>query len=234
MIIITSISGPKCESSRITVGASITLPNFCTKSHQYALKGDFNGDGHVDILCHDPQTGRKVIYYGSNTGYSGIRWEKDMRWCRHSRGSLYVGDFNGDNRTDILCHDTDGYVWIAYADNAGTFNWTGWEKDLKWCNHPGGSLYVGDFNGDKRTDILCHNPTGYMAIAYADNAGTFDTGIAWGKPIDFCTCAGCTLCTGDFNKDGKSDIICKLRPITPPWSEWPYAYATADGNFDND
>jgi len=101
---------------------------------------------------------------------------------------------------------------------------------MGWCNHHGSSVYVGDFNGDNRTDILCHDTKGYVWIAYADNAGTF-TGTGWQKDMHFCTCAGCTVCIGDFDKDGKSDMLCNQRPITPLWS---FAYATAGGNFDND
>ena len=172
LLLFQFLSGPKCDSTKATIGVDITLPNFCTKSHQRALKGDFNGDGHVDILCHDSKTGWKWISYGSNGVYSGIGWERAMSWCWHRGSSLYVGDFNGDNRTDILCHD-GRRVWISYANNAGAFVETNWDRVM-----------------------------------------------------NFCECAGCKLCIADVNKDGKSDMVCHERAGL-------IAYATVDGNFEN-
>ena len=44
-------------------------------------------------------------------------WERNMGWCHHSGAQLRLGDFNGDGRDDMLCHDTtNGYKWIAYSD----------------------------------------------------------------------------------------------------------------------
>ena len=168
--VLSILAGPKCGSTRVTLQANITLRNFCTKSHQYAVNGDFNGDGHVDILCHDTQTGKKWIYYGSNTGYSGIGWENEMSWCNHYRTTLYVGDFNGDGKTDILCHDGNGQMWIAYANNAGAFTSSDWRARKDFCKCQGCSLCIGDFNMDGKSDLLCQP---YWLMAYANSDGNF-------------------------------------------------------------
>ena len=48
-----------------------------------------------------------------------------MEWCLGNE--LFVGDFNGDGRDDILCHRiSDGYKWISHANPNGTFSQTTW------------------------------------------------------------------------------------------------------------
>jgi hypothetical protein len=69
-------------------------------------------------------------------------------------GLWMVGDFNGDGRSDIL-HAVQNtnyvHVWLSRGD--GTF-------DVKtfspWGGYaiPNGLWMVGDFNGDRRSDIL--------------------------------------------------------------------------------
>ncbi|KAI0234056.1 hypothetical protein LSAT2_015730 [Lamellibrachia satsuma] len=166
------IMWPKCESSSFrNPGVTKNLPNFCSESYQYALKGDFNGDGRIDILCHDYRTGRKWIYYGSNDGYSAVGWDKEMGWCHHNGASLYIGDFNGDSRDDMLCHDTNGYTWIAYADIAGQFTGTGWERAMNYCKCAECKLCIGDFDGDGKSDMFCDDR---KRILYATANGNFD------------------------------------------------------------
>jgi hypothetical protein len=44
-------------------------------------------------------------------------WERNMGWCYHDGAEFHIGDFNGDRKDDLLCHDiNNGYKWIAYSD----------------------------------------------------------------------------------------------------------------------
>ena len=131
--------------------------------------GDFNGDGKQDMLCHDISNGYKWIALANHNGqYTGTSWRKAMGWCKHQGAKLFIGDFNGDHRSDMLCHDTyTGYKWIALADHLGHFHSTNWRRAMRWCNHNGAELYIGDFNGDRRSDMMCHDNKGKKWIALA-------------------------------------------------------------------
>ena len=52
---------------------------------------------------------------------------------------------------------------MSYLDSSVTVTEITGYKD--WCTSVNNQkLLVGDWNGDKFTDLLCHNQTGYMKI----------------------------------------------------------------------
>ena len=85
---------------------------------------------------------------------------------------------------------------------------TDWDAPLGWCNHAGAQLLLGDFNRDGRDDMLCHDRnTGHKWIARARGNGYF-TGTDWDAPLNWCSHAGAQLHVGDFDRDGRDDMLC--------------------------
>jgi hypothetical protein len=155
-------------------------------------------------------------------------WEGNTGWCSHSGAQLHMGDFNGDGRDDLLCHDTgNGHKWIAYAQGSGEFTGTDWERSMGWCSHSGAQLRIGDFNGDGRDDLLCHDTgNGHKWIAYAQGSGEF-TGTDWERSMAWCFHPGAQLRIGDFNADGRDDLLCHDTGNGHKW----IAYAQGSGEF---
>jgi FG-GAP-like repeat len=98
-------------------------------------------------------------------------WFLDTTWCSSPNSTLYSADFNGDNRTDLMCREPNR-ISIDYADADGQFSGTDWSRESNWCTHPNSKLSLGDFNGDNRTDLLCKDPK-RLWISYADANGQF-------------------------------------------------------------
>jgi hypothetical protein len=98
-------------------------------------------------------------------------WFLDTTWCSSPNSTLYSADFNGDNRTDLMCREPNR-ISIDYADADGQFGGTDWSRESNWCTHPNSKLSLGDFNGDNRTDLLCKDPK-RLWISYADANGQF-------------------------------------------------------------
>lgn len=183
---------------------------WCTHDVGRLYKGDFNGDGRGDLLCHDLANGNKwVDYADSNGGFDGTNWYRATTWCSAGEGRLYIGDFNGDNRDDLLCQESDtGKKYIDYADASGQFNGNDWSHNSTFCTEPTSRLFVGDFNGDGRSDLLCQTrASGTIQIDYADGSGRFGSSD-WSMTSTFCKTTSSEMFIGDFNGDGRSDLLC--------------------------
>ena len=133
--------------------------------------GDFNGDGRQDALCHDTKNGHKWIKLADEAGhYKTAGWQKAMGFCFGKNEQLHIGDFNGDNRADMLCHDwKTGRNQIALANQDGHFSSVNW-RDNGWCSGTGRNVHIGDFNGDCRSDLLCEDKAGNKWISLAKSA----------------------------------------------------------------
>jgi hypothetical protein len=130
--------------------------------------GDFNGDGTTDVLWRN-NNGQVHIWTMNNAQVSG-RFNVDssapptLDWKIQG-----VGDFNGDGTTDVLWRNNNGQVHIWTMNNAqvsGRFNVdSSAPPTLDWQIQG-----VGDFNGDRTTDVLWRNNNGQVHIWTMNNA----------------------------------------------------------------
>jgi hypothetical protein len=186
--------------------------SFCSYPGAQLFVGDFNGDGLDDMLCHDKPNGNKAIMRNADNWsapFTGTTWSSAMNWCGHSTGQLLIGDFNGDGRDDMLCHDTaNGNKWVSLATTSGTFTGTSSFVAMNWCNHADGQLLVGDFDGNGRADLLCHDRlNGNKWVALSNSSGSF-TGTSSSVAMNWCRTDGDNLHVGDFDGNGRDDLLC--------------------------
>ena len=183
--------------------------------------GDFNGDGRDDLLCFDTASGSEYVDLASATGqFTGADWSAAAGFCNATQNRrLHVGDFNGDGRDDLLCHDrSTGSLWIDYANAAGQFGAHDWSAANNWCNAgTNRRLHVGDFNADGRADLLCHDlVSGDEYIDYASATGTFG-GTDWSLAAGWCNFHGARILVGDLNGDNRDDLVCHSAVSGARW-----------------
>lgn len=189
---------------------------FCSHSGAEFHVGDFNGDGRTDLFCIDRNTGQKWIDLSSGNWaapYGSIDYISTGNWCSHSTAQLHIGDFNGDGRSDLLCHDTrTGQKWIDYSMVGGTgmFGSNDWVNAGNWCSHATAKLLVSDFNGDGRSDLLCHTAAnGGLDVKLAQPGDVFGTLRYWqNTTVNFCTGNIGRIVAFDMTGDGRSDLFC--------------------------
>jgi hypothetical protein len=112
-------------------------------------------------------------------------------------------DFNGDGFSDLLWRDTSGNVAISEMNGTTILN-----QATSFVANVAGTWSIagtGDFNGDGKGDILWHDTSGNVAIwemngtVILNQATSFVANVPGGN--------WSIVGTGDFNGDGKSDIL---------------------------
>ncbi len=123
-------------------------------------------------------------------------------WGAYPR--LFLGDYNGDGTTDLLCLQEDNNSFVQLATGSGNFaDYFITHQSNNWGPSP--RLYLGDFNGDGRTDLLWLQTDNRSFVQLANESGNFDDYFetyqsnSWGPSP--------RLDVGDFNGDGKSDLL---------------------------
>jgi len=162
---------------------------------------DFNSDGKTDILWRNKSTGQNVVWFMNGTTYSNyaeLMQVTDTNWQ-----IVGTGDFNGDGKTDVLWRNTStgqNVVWLMDGVNYGGYVWRLEVADLNWE-----IVGTADFNGDGKTDILWRNKgTGQNVVWLMDGA----TMSNWSWILPEVPDTNWEIVgTGDFNGDGKTDIL---------------------------
>jgi hypothetical protein len=156
--------------------------------------------------------GRYVIRALGNTGGVEIHFQQDAH-----------NDFNGDGHSDILWRTDDGTMtdWLGQADGTLAFNPGSYNATVPASVHIVGT---GDFNGDGRVDILWRAADGTITdwLGQADGSFKFN-------PASYNSTVPASVHIvgiGDFNGDGRSDILWRTDDGT--MTDW---LGHSDGSF---
>jgi len=184
--------------------------------------GDFNGDAKSDLLFAYQDAGgwhnKVALSSGSSFSFAG-----DWLANAGQGAKYYVGDFNGDAKSDLLFAYQDAVGWhnTVALSSGSAFSFAG-----DWLANAGqGAKYhVGDFNGDRKSDLL---------FAYEDASGwhnkvALSSGNAFRFSGDWLANAGqgAKYHVGDFNGDRKSDLLFAYEDA----SGWHNKVALSSGN----
>jgi subtilisin family serine protease len=185
--------------------------------------GDVNNDGRADMILSRGVNGKRAftVYLGKNTG--GFAEPITTQSTRNFVYSdpAFVGDFNGDDKTDVLIHWVNGQcrqllVYIGKGD--GTF-FEGANLSSVRGHDPSTyptDFFVADVNGDNRDDFVVH----YRSLAGKRRIMVYKGTTASPYLIDATTDAMTgnddyyyedPVFMGDFNGDGRDDLLVHWR-----------------------
>jgi len=185
--------------------------------------GDFDGDGRSDLAAIG-----QLDDYGRYTGngclfirYGGVGLPNASFWrCNEPAWNgvkFLVGDFDGDGQADLMGTGvSDAYGRYAGGCLFTRYGGVSLPFQINWaCNVGAWGNYrfaIGDFNGDGRSDLV--------GIGTVDEYGRYTGagclfvrygGLSLANELDWtCNVAawwGYEFLVGDFNGDGKSDLL---------------------------
>jgi hypothetical protein len=102
-------------------GAALSPGRFADVAWQLRGVGDFNGDGHADLLWHHQGTGDLFVWFMNRTAATGAAYLNPSRFADVRWQVARVADFNNDGKPDILWrHEASGdlYVWYMNGTTA--------------------------------------------------------------------------------------------------------------------
>jgi RHS repeat-associated protein len=180
--------------------------NFGQPSSWETFSGDFNGDGKTDFVRICETYLHTFISKGDGT-FSISKYEyPGWNFGRPSTWTTISGDFNGDGKTDLIRMGAT-YLHTMFSNGDGSFIPGQFKYDGMNFGQPSSwETFSGDFNGDGKTDFVRICET-YLHTFISKGDGTFSIskyeypGWNFGRPSTW------TTISGDFNGDGKTDLI---------------------------
>lgn len=161
---------------------------------------DWDGDRLPDLVA---RRGSDLMLYRGNGrgGFLGAR-QIGSGWGV-AQTLVAPGDWSGDGRADLLVvRSDDGSLWLYRGSGSGGF--LGAQRIGSGWNTVAGVTAVGDWDGDRRADLLARAGDGTLRLYSGNGRGGF-AGVrtisrGWGG---FTALVG----PGDLNRDGRADLV---------------------------
>lgn len=210
--------------------------------------GDFNNDSRLDLVITNTQNDSMDVFLG-NGSEPFAKLLTTFTYLNSKPHSLAIGDFNNDNRSDIVIanYGTDN-IGILLADEIEIFlNMTMYSSGIGSRPY---AVVVDDFNNDHQLDIAVVNSgTDIVTIFQGNGDGSF---IAIES---YSTGTGSTpyaIAVSDFDNDKRMDLAIANsgtnnllllfgfgngrfgNEISYPMNYNSNPYSIAFGNFNND
>ena len=188
------------------------------------MGSDFNGDGRDDVLWRYLDGDYYLTWHGQANGSFVYNGGLSARQVPAEWVVWVLGDYNGDGRSDILWRHSGGLVtnWLGNADGSFSNNHA---QSAAMQSHDWSMVDAGDFNGDRRDDLIWRHNDGTVEVWLATATGGFiDKGSAGAAIPQDWTIMG----IGDFNGDKIDDVL--WRHSGGLVTNW---LGTGDGGFSN-
>jgi FG-GAP-like repeat len=220
---------------RYSNAADPTKTVFNTQGAQ-ALVGDIDGDGKADVVLKNGSGWYTTpVFLSNGDGTFTYRGGDDPAKAvfNDAAAQSFIGDFNGDGRSDVLLRGVSGWdttpVYLSNGD--GTFTFSNAADTTKTLfNLPSAQAFIGDFDGDGKTDVLVKGVAGWdtTPVFFSSGDGTFRFSNAADPSKTIFNFVGAETLLGDFDGDGKTDVLLKNGA---GWSTTPMFLSRGDGTF---
>ena len=205
----------KASNSKLTRGSSsYDIP--VSSSTAKLLPVDLDGNGKCDFIlltALNNYNGIRGVYLSSGPNFN-------------TPDDIRLLDFDGDGKKELLVHK--GTTITIYTWNPATSQLSSIFSSSSWPNNPA-RVFIGDFNGDKKDDILFWNSNSWH-MRISTGSGFVTSTVPSLRPYDpSASTTDNNYYIGDFNGDGKDDIL-EVYKVSQE-SRLKVHYSTGGGNF---
>jgi hypothetical protein len=195
------MNGRTMQSAEPLIPGQITDVNW-----KVAGTGDFNGDGHPDILWHHQTQGSLAVWLMNGRLQIAAVAVVPDRIADTNWRPVATGDFNGDGKRDIVWrHLTQGHIGVWFMDGVRTLAAVSGTPDRVVDNN-WRIVGSGDFNADGRSDLVWrHQGNGQLAIWYM-NGASLVSAVSM-SPAQVLDTNWEIRAVGDVNRDGRPDLL---------------------------
>jgi uncharacterized repeat protein (TIGR01451 family) len=170
---------------------------------------DLNGDKRLDLIVGDQSDASLTILLGKGDGTFLTSATIPLDGAPSTPIavlSILAGDFNGDNKQDLVAGVSGGPLSILIGKGNGSF-----QPPVQIGTTKGGPIMLaGDFNSDHNLDLVVRVPVTFCffgchtsyhtALLLGNGDGTF------ASPSTVSLLSAGSLASGDFNADDKLDL----------------------------
>lgn len=154
--------------------------------------GDFNGDGHVDVVIYTVDARHLLLGHGDGVFDAPITIPPTT--------SRYIfGDLNGDKLADLVEFYGNNDVTVRLGQGNGTF--VQQSKQVR----PLTAATLADVDGDGDRDIIGADINGAIYVFNNDGAGNISPSIVVNDGSQWDTVSAMAI--ADLNKDGRQDLV---------------------------
>ena len=209
--IFMSLDGGASPNHQVNViGSGTAYPGSSWVQADNIFVVDFNGDGKKDIMIVDGSNTRIYTFNKNGSQYdTELLYSSGFPTQWHS---IFPGDFNGDGKTDLLTK-TGSNWYVDYSTGTAFSNISVSPVATINLNSSSHKLKIGDFNGDGMDDIFHGVSAGSNSthrIYFSTGRGFIHQLITSSAPL-----LGAGVTAGDFNGDGKVDLISQTYYASP-------------------
>lgn len=128
---------------------------------------DFDGDGLLEVYCQD-FFGNDPSHIYKMTSESTVR-QVDVNNPLTNENRVYIGDYNGDGKTDVLTIHSETNRWKLYLFKQDRFHeaYDVEEADLPTLPFNHEDISIQDFNGDGKADVFVRKLGGGLDVYFS-------------------------------------------------------------------